>query len=651
MNNLKNQFFQKAFTFFCIYLICSIGTCNGQLKSMVYDFDGQDINQNNLPEGDYSFGDLTYNISTDPLTPNDMLGDRVLKLNLNWNSGFGSFGRGISRYIEFNPEADLFNFYFFNPATNGQDAIVDVILADDDNQSNIFEFAGDDVWKKNLVIPGSQGWQLISVPLKDFIDSNPGGNGVFDMAFSQNKGMLLLAEFRFTANITGVKNPVFYIDMINFSDGILPRGTTEFNLPYHSPSDYCLLGAFQMETRGENNLIPSHFEGLFPQVAEKKIKYANFFLKWAYDGALVPNSFPGSDIQILLNNGYTPIITWEPMFDGRANLDPVQPRLHNIISGDYNSYIDAFADKIKLYTDTVIIRFMHEFEGDWYPWSISQNGEDPSKYITAFRKVVDRFRARGVTNVQWMWCVNSDYFPYLSYNFIVFSYPGNDYVDIVATDIYNNHYPISFPWWRSFRWQTTESYYYLSKYFPEKPLYICEVGCRERFEHESPSSESKGEWYTRMDKEVQSNFRKARALIFFNAAPDQNWFVNSSPGALQSLVSNIWFDNYYFKVPEPETVEEHEYGGGLYIYPNPTNGIVTISYSSNTLKEDFTITITNSSGVKIYSENIKNISDSFIKEIDLSTSPKGIYYVDVEAKLYNSPKKKNVTVTSKLVLQ
>jgi len=632
-------------------LIFSVFTSYGQLKSVVYDLDGLDIDQTSLPEGDYSYGDLAYRVVANPLSANDVLGDRVLKLNLNWNNGYGSFGRGISRYIEFNPLTDIFNFFFYNPVSNGQSATFDVIIGDDDNQSNAFESVSDDTWKKNIVIPGSTGWQLVSIPLKDFVDGNAGGNGIFDLAFTQNKGMLLQVEFRFSSLVTGVNNAVFYLDMINFSEGSLPKGINEFSLPDKSPEDYCLLGAFQAENPGQNNLIPEHFESLFPQVEAKKIKYVNCFQQWATNGSTVASTMPGNDVQLLLNKGYIPIITWEPMFAGFASLDPVQPRLNNIINGDYNSYIDAFADKIKLLSDTVIIRLMHEFDGDWYSWSVSQNGEDPAKYVAAFRKVVDRFTAKGVTNVQWMWCANSDYAPYRFYNWIVLAYPGDNYVDVVATDIYNNHQPFNLPWWKSFKWQATESYYYLTKYFPQKPLYICEVGCRARLNSENPASESKGNWYARMDKEMQSNFHKARALIFFNSAPDQNWFVNSSQEALQSLTDNVWHDDYYFKIPLAASIKEHEYGTGLYIYPNPSNGIVTISYSSNSIKQEFQIDIVNSTGARVYSTVIKNPSDSFSKQIDFSALPKGVYYVEMEANLHKSSQSEIIREVAKLILE
>jgi beta-mannanase len=642
----------KYFLKYFIAIAClGISVLHGQiLKSIVYDFDGFELNQTNLPEGDYSYGDLSYSINNNPLQQSDMIGDKVLKLELNWNSGYGAFGRGISKYIEFNPDRDILNFFFYNPVSNNQNATFEVKLAEDDNASNVFENTSDDVWKKNISVTPGEGWQLISIPLKDFTDGNTGGNGIMDMTFTQNKGMLLLVEFKFTPAAQNLPAANFFIDMISFSDGILPRGTTELDLPYKSPSDYCLLGAHQVENPGQYALIPAHFEALFPTGQGKKIRYVNTFLQWATNGSTTPHSMPGAGLQTLINNGYQPIITWEPMFLGYAPLDPVQPKLDNITNGNYDSYINGFADQVKLLTDTIIIRFMHEFEGDWYPWSISKNSNDPAKFINAYRHVVDRFRARGATKVKWMWCGNADYSPYEYYNWLVSAYPGDNYVDIVATDIYNNHYPENLPWWESFRWKATESYYYLAKYMPQKPLFICELGCRERLAVEGSTLQTKGEWFRRMDKELQSNFHKTRALIFFNAVVTQNWMVNSSPAALQSLTDNVWNDDYYFK-QTTVSIEEHEYGSGLYVYPNPTNGLITLSYNSTKPKEFFSIAIYNATGKAIYSESLNKTTDSFTRQIDLGVLPKGIYLVEMEVFTSKINKENGKKEIRKLVIQ
>lgn len=593
------------------------------LKSIVYDFDGFDLHQTALPEGDYSYGDLSYRVVANPLPGGEeQLGDRVLELNIAWNNNYAAFGRGVSRYIEFDSEQDVFNFYFYNPISNNQTAILEITIAEDDNQNLSYESVSDDAWKKNLSIPSTTGWQLFSIPLSEFTDGNTGGNGIMDMAFTNNAGMLLLVEFRFSKPNANVPNATFFIDMITFSEGALPVGKTPLDLPARDPLDHCLLGAFMPVPNGNHHLIPQTIEAFFPTMPGRKLQYVNTYLQFANNGSAIPHAFPGTAIQTLINDGYQPIITWEPYFLGYAPLDPVQPRLNNIINGDYDTYIDQFAEKIKTYSGTVIIRLMHEFEGDWYPWCISQNNNDPAKFIQAFRHVVNRFKNKNVTNVQWFWCGNSDYSPYRHWNWMVQAYPGDNYVDIVGTDIYNNIYPGPIPWWRSYRWQATESYYYLSKYFPNKPLFVCELGCRERDPSENPNSETKAQWFARMDAELQSNFRKTRALIFFSSQVSYDWRINTSSASIESLKTNFWLDDYYFIVPSaPVSIQEEVQEETFRVFPNPSQSFFTLE---GPIQKNCTIRIMNLSGKIVYARSFENFSGT----IENHSLGAGMYFIE-----------------------
>lgn len=612
---------------------------NAQLKSIVYDFDGLDLGASDLPEGDYQMGDLTGSISANPLPPSDMIGDRCFHLTLKGGTGSGSFGRGIARYIEFDVNADQFNFYFYNPLSNTQNAVFDVLLLDDDDKSHAFEGNMDDVFRKSFNIPPSSDWKLYAVPLKDFSDANTAGNGILDMAFTNDAGMLLSVEFKFTT-VAATKGD-YYLDMLAFSEGALPQGNTALSLPSKSAEDYCLLGAYSNEQNGKYHLTPGKFEALFTGGPDRHLKYVNTFLHWAYGTSTTPVELAGSSAQTLLNNGYVPIITWEPMYAGYDRLDPLQPRLQNILNGEFDAYIDLFADDIKKLSDTIIIRLMHEFEGDWYPWSICKNGNDPEKYKQTFQYFVNRFKARGTGNVKWMWCLNSDYAPYEVYNFAIKAYPGDAFVDIVANDIYNNHYPLNLPWWRSFRWQMTESYYYLTKYIPNKPLFVCEVGCRERLQGENTQSESKGAWYARMDKELQSNYRKTRALVFFHAAPDQNWLVNSSPFALESLQENFWNDDYYFrKTMPPIAGEPQETSRDAFAFPNPLGNKLYWGLVSETKLQQVNIKIYNSLGMLVFTEDAQSQKSSYSAELPTEGWSPGFYFIRLQTR-QDDEKEKN----------
>jgi hypothetical protein len=555
------------FMFTLLSLVCTGQT--SRLKYVVYDFDGQDMGGNNLPDGDYMNDDLTYQAAATPLVNSDVLGDRVLQLNLNWNTGSGEFGKDMSRFIDLDVAADRLNFYFYNPVSNGADSVLDVILTEDDNNNNTYEYAYDDKWVHTMTIRRMAAWQLISIPLSAFTDGNPGGNGIFDAGYEGAGSMLFAVGFIFHRTSPAASEQ-YFIDMISFSEGALPTGAGILDLPPKDASDRCLLGAL-----ANNDFPEATPDSINPLFSTSKLTYVNWFASYA-DSGTIANNMTHSEVSSLLDRGYTPVITWEMMYASYPRLDSVQPRLDQILDGSFDAYIDAFADHIKSYEKPVILRIFHEFEGSWYCWSLTQNGMDPNKYISAWRHVVDRFRARGANNVQWMWCVNSEPQPYVDYNWIVSAYPGSSYVDIVATDIYN-HPDLGVPPWKSFRYTVAETYYYLTKYFADKPFYICEVASRERYAGEPVTSQSKGEWMCQMSRDLKSYFSKTKALIFFSTTKEHDWRLNSSASALDAANSCFWSDPYFGKAPVP--LPPVATGDGEIVfsaYPNPFSNEISI---------------------------------------------------------------------------
>lgn len=100
--------------------------------------------------------------------------------------------------------------------------------------------------------------------------------------------------------------------------------------------------------------------------------------------------------------------------------------LDDVVAGTYNSNIDKLGDWIKNSPCPVLLRIGYEFD---YP----ENHYDPAKYIAAFRFIVDRFRAQGVTNVAYVW------HSYASSNSInaISWYPGDSYVDWVGVSFFS----------------------------------------------------------------------------------------------------------------------------------------------------------------------------------------------------------------------
>lgn len=84
----------------------------------------------------------------------------------------------------------------------------------------------------------------------------------------------------------------------------------------------------------------------------------------------------------------------------------------------------------------------------------------------------------------------------------------------------------------------------------------------------------------------------------------------------------------------------------LNVFPNPGSSLITISFSYHKTDEKYEYHISNAMGQTIYSETITQFSDSYSKQLDLSSFPKGNYYIT----LYSN-KNKNVKEIKKIILQ
>jgi hypothetical protein len=128
--------------------------------------------------------------------------------------------------------------------------------------------------------------------------------------------------------------------------------------------------------------------------------------------------------------GARPMITWEPWRPpplGSKDQGKRQPAFTNasIAAGRHDRYIRAFARSISEYRKPVLLRYAHEFPGDWYPWS-----NNAAEYKRAWRRIHRLFRREGARNAQFVWA------PQMSGDLVAATqpyWPGSEYVDRVAT--------------------------------------------------------------------------------------------------------------------------------------------------------------------------------------------------------------------------
>jgi len=128
---------------------------------------------------------------------------------------------------------------------------------------------------------------------------------------------------------------------------------------------------------------------------------------------------------------------WKPAGDARLAVQATpQPAYSNlaIARGKWDRYIRTFADSVRRSGLTVYIRFAHEMNGYWYPWSWNE-----AEYVEAWRHIHDLFRQEGAANARFVWSVNSSLFQNDATWLTVCRrfWPGPAYVDLVGMTLIN----------------------------------------------------------------------------------------------------------------------------------------------------------------------------------------------------------------------
>ncbi|WP_231988736.1 glycoside hydrolase family 26 protein [Mycobacterium sp. 1274761.0] len=226
---------------------------------------------------------------------------------------------------------------------------------------------------------------------------------------------------------------------------------------------------------------------------------------------------PAAGINAVHRRHADPIITWEPWTVSLAA----------IADGEYDDHLVQWANAFRAYDDTVYLRFAHEFNGDWYPWSPA-HGETPSRFVAAWRHIVDIFREREATSVEWVWCPNAvsdEDAPLTAW------YPGGEYVDVLAADGYN---------WGDTRpdaeWIAPADLFdpvltALRGLDANKPIFVAEVACAE-------SGGSKADWIAELVSYL-ADYPGVDGFVWFEHDKETDWRMVSSSQAVAAMAAAL----------------------------------------------------------------------------------------------------------------
>ncbi|MBN2510450.1 MAG: hypothetical protein JXB03_09240 [Spirochaetales bacterium] len=271
---------------------------------------------------------------------------------------------------------------------------------------------------------------------------------------------------------------------------------------------------------------------IFEKQSGKDISMAVWFLGW-------DQPFPLEVCSDLYSAGIIPHITWEPHYW----FSDEKITLVDIINGDHDDYILAWAEGIKKYGNPLFIRLMHEFNGNWYDWGIANNNEDPSRYICAWRHIHDLLSENGVKNVKYIWTPGQNSFPDEPWNNPILSYPGDEYVDWLGIDGYNWGTYYEWSSWTEFEQIFMPMYNLLSKKIPDKPIMIPEFSC---FNHGG----NRAEWIRHLPKQL-NKFPNIKAIAWFDVIKEEDLRVaatRESALAWKQILNEENFKSNYKKL-------------------------------------------------------------------------------------------------------
>lgn len=231
-------------------------------------------------------------------------------------------------------------------------------------------------------------------------------------------------------------------------------------------------------------------------------------------------TFPTGLERFDLDAGRIPLISWH----GTA--------LSSILSGTHDAMIRERADAVAALGKPVFLRWGWEMNGNWYAWDGSHNNDagqtnGPAKYRAAWRRIHGIFRARGATNVVWVWSPNHANVPTSSWNHWRNYYPGDAYVDWVGIDGYNWGSTRSWSRWTSFTSIFAPVY---DDFAARKPVMIAEFSSAER-------GGSKGDWIAAARSALKSRFPSVAAVLWFHVNKETDWRATSSSAALTAYRS------------------------------------------------------------------------------------------------------------------
>jgi beta-mannanase len=246
---------------------------------------------------------------------------------------------------------------------------------------------------------------------------------------------------------------------------------------------------------------------------------------WSTWGDPRSRQFPKEMVNALLAEGVAPMIWWEPMTVPENRTDCTYSRHRQIARGKFDRYIKRWARAAKAAKGTILLRYAHEINGAYFPWTVARCGNTVDAYKKGWRHVYNTFRKVGATNVKFVWTVARKSCRPKPCNPHARFYPGNKYVQFAGFS--------SFNWGAQKSWKTMEEgvsvvMKHLTK-FTQKKIIIAELAS-------NSAGGDKPQWIRDGYPAVYTKYPQVKGVVYLNVdlthVSHPDWSLNTpSPGA------------------------------------------------------------------------------------------------------------------------
>jgi hypothetical protein len=270
---------------------------------------------------------------------------------------------------------------------------------------------------------------------------------------------------------------------------------------------------------------------------QREADLIGYFQSWTED-------FRPDAVKQAWKRGQIPFLTWEPQSRvGAVTAIAPEFSLPTIINGGHDDYVRRYAKAIADTGLPIIMRFAHEMNGTWYPWSEVQgwdgasiNGNHRGDFVKAWRHVHQLFEEEGANDYTvWLWSPNRiNRIP--SQPDPAAFYPGDAFVDWVGMSGYHRDYDEA----ATFDDTYGRTLPLLRVAGPDKPIFLSEIGATE-------ADNRKAQWIDSLFAGLDANpdiigfawFNLVVTMTVDDVRRTNDWRINSSREPIESMAKGL----------------------------------------------------------------------------------------------------------------